>query len=96
MMIQRSYSGPSEQAKSGELGSTRSGFYLSERLVPSPLRHYRGYHTADVKTFVVPKLHMNSTLRYPQQHTIIVFGQKSRVSVFTRFAYLKGVGIVVG
>ena len=40
-MIRRSYSGPSERAKSRELGPTRSGFYLSERLVPSPLRHFR-------------------------------------------------------
>ena len=44
MMIRRSYSGLSERAKSRELGPTRSGFYLSERLVPSPLRHYRVHH----------------------------------------------------
>ena len=36
MMIWCSYSGPSERAKSRELGLTCSGFYLSKRLVPSP------------------------------------------------------------
>ena len=41
MMIRRSYSGPSERAKSRELGPTRSCSYLSEWLVPSPLHHSR-------------------------------------------------------
>ena len=36
MMIRRSYSGPSERAKSRELGPTYSSLCLSERLVPSP------------------------------------------------------------
>ena len=40
-MILHSYSGSSEWAKSRELGPTRRGFYLSERLAPSPLRYYR-------------------------------------------------------
>ena len=43
-----------------------------------------------MKTFA--KLHMNFTLRYLQQHAIIVLGQKSRVS--GRELYLPGLYIL--